>query len=74
MLELKFVWNANLSSDKGKETIYQYITGCNFISFMTFAYVLLNQPNTYNFQSGSRGSVPYFKNDTYIFTEKGKNN
>lgn len=74
MLELKFVWNANLSSDKGKETIYQYITGCNFISFMTFAYVLLNQPNTYNFQSDSRGSVPYFKNDTYIFTEKGKNN
>lgn len=74
MLELKFVSNAKLSSDKGSETIYQYNADCNFVSFMTFAYILMNQPNNYNYQSNPRGCVPYFKNDTYKFTEKGKNN
>lgn len=72
MLELKFVWKANLNSDNGSETIYQYDAGCNFVSFITFAYVLLNQPDTYNYQSNVRGCKPYFKNDTYKFSENGK--
>lgn len=64
MLELKFIWEADFNGGSSNEKIYQYIAGCNFVSFLTFARTLINRPCCYNYQTNNR-EKPYFKNDTY---------
>ncbi len=64
MLKFKFIWEADFNAGNENEKIYQYLSGCNFVSFLTFTRTLLNRPYSYNYQTGSR-SEPYLKNDTY---------
>lgn len=65
MAELKFVQTACLDKGNGEEPIYHYDAGLNFVSFLMFSYVLLMRPTSYNFQTNTRGTKPYFKNDSY---------
>ena len=64
MLKFKFIWEADFNAGNENEKIYQYLSGCNFVSFLTFTRTLLNRPYSFNYQTNSRDE-PFFKNDTY---------
>lgn len=65
MVRLNLLDSSSLSSERGEERIYKSSLGCNFVSFMTFCYILLNRPHAFNLQSGNRdGDKPYLKNDS----------
>ncbi len=64
MLKFKFVREAYFNNGRSGEKICQYLADCNFVSFITFAHILLNRPYSFNYQTGNR-ETPYFKNDTY---------
>ena len=71
MLKFKFVLEADFNAGNEKEKIYRYLSGCNFVSFLTFTRTLLNRPCSYNYQTNSRDE-PFFKNDTYKNTNQNK--
>ncbi len=59
------VWQADISDGADKtEKAYQYLGGCNLVSFLTFARTLIKRPHAFSYQTGGRNS-PYFINDTY---------
>lgn len=64
MEKLKFVRTAALNSGKQSEKIYQYDADCNFVSFMVFAYMLLNKSSNFLGQYQCRDAV-FFRRDTY---------
>ncbi|MBD5114415.1 MAG: helix-turn-helix transcriptional regulator [Ruminococcaceae bacterium] len=70
MTELSFANEASLNTGSGEKSIYHYVAGINFISFMMFSYNLLNMPRSYSLQSGQRNYQNlYFKHDTYKIKE-----
>lgn len=71
MLKFKFIWEADFNAGDENEKIYQYLSGCNFVSFLTFTRTLLNRPYSFNYQTNSRDE-PFFKNDTYKNTNQNK--
>lgn len=64
LFKLHFIWEANLDMGKNSEKIYQCKVGCDFVSLMYFAQVLLQRPYNFIYQNDSR-STPYFKSKTY---------
>ncbi len=70
MLKFRFIWETDFNNGQSGEKICQYLADCNFVFFITFAKILLNRPDSFNYQNGWRES-PYFKNDTY---KRGKEN
>ena len=70
MDELGFLWNADFNTGNSSERIYQCAPKLSFVSFMTFAHILIHRPDSFNYQSNARMSAPYFKNDTYKYTPK----
>lgn len=72
MLELKFIWAADLNGGCSNEKIYQYIASCNLVSFLTFARTLICRPASFHYQCNSRNK-PYLKNDTYNLENKPMN-
>ncbi len=64
MLKLAFIWQADYNNGASGEKIYQFITSCDFVQFLTFTHILLHQPEGFNYQMGQR-KTPYFTNDTY---------
>ncbi len=71
MLKFKFICEMEYNNGESEEKIYQYLSGCNFISFITFTRALLIRPKNFQYQNRWRTS-PLFKNDTY--KKKGKDN
>lgn len=65
MLKLKFIWEADLNKGSRNESIYQYVAGFNFLSFITFAYHLINRPYCYNLQWDLSEGKAIFNGDTY---------
>ena len=61
LLQYGFISKAELKRGKGNDKIYQYRLGCNLVSFLTFAYVLLKQPRNMNIGICNR-QTPYFRN------------
>lgn len=75
MMKLNLAVKASLDTGDGKETIYHDNVGINFISFMTFSYILLNRPyNYYNKTRNRDGDNAYFKQDTYKSEKNSKKN
>lgn len=65
MNKLGFLWNADFNTGAKNERIYQYTSGRDFLSFITFAHILLHRPHSFNYQANTRTSSAFFKNDTY---------
>ncbi len=65
LIELGFIWEATLNGGSSAEKIYQYISSCDFVSFMNFARLLLDPPNGFSYQSAQRSGKRYFIKDTY---------
>lgn len=67
MLEFKLISKSTLNSGGKNEEIYVCEAGCNFVFFMTFTYLMLNAPDSYNIRTAPRYSdnLPLFKNNTH---------
>lgn len=70
MVKLKFIWEADLNKGSRSESIYQYVAGFNFLSFITFAYHLINRPYCYNLQWDLSEGKAIFNGDTYLEEQK----
>lgn len=66
MVELKFIWEADLNKGSRSESIYQYVAGVNFLGFINFAYHLINRPCCYNIEWDLREGKAIFNKDTYL--------
>ena len=65
MKELGFIFETVLDDGKSDERIY-YFKVCNlFVEFLTFTWLLLHQPDNFNYQWDNRERKRFFKNDTY---------
>lgn len=72
MKELGFIFETVLDDGKSDERIY-YFKVCNlFVEFLTFTWLLLHQPDNFNYQWDNRKRKRFFRNDTY--RKKGKEN
>lgn len=54
MLKQQIVWQADYNNGSKSESIYQFNAGCNFVSLMTFAHILLNRPVHFSHHENSR--------------------
>lgn len=70
MVKLKFIWEADLNKGNRSESIYQYVAGFNFLSFITFAYHLIHRPYCYNLQWDLSEGKAVFGGDTYLEARK----
>lgn len=64
LLSLSLIEKASLDTGGKKEDIFISVTGCDFISFMTFTHMLLNRTRHYCYQTCSR-STSLFRNASY---------
>ena len=65
MNELGFLLDTVLNDGKKEEHIYYFRVGNLFVEFLTFTWLLLHQPDNFNYQTNNRGGRRYFKNETY---------
>ncbi len=71
LIELGFIWEATLNGGSSAEKIYQYISRCNFVSFVNFTRLLLDPPNNFSYQTDHCSGRRYFIKDTYKKKEDG---
>lgn len=65
MVKLKLIWEADLNKGSRSESIYQYVAGFNFLSFITFAYHLINRPYCYNLQWDLSEGKAIFRGESF---------
>lgn len=72
MKELGFIFETMLDDGKSDEKIYNFKVCHLFVEFLTFTWLLLHQPDNFNYQADNRDRKKFFKNDTY--KQKGAEN
>ena len=72
MKELGFIFETVLDDGKSDERIYNFKVCHLFVEFLTFTWLLLHQPDNFNYQADNRERKPFFRNDTYKRTKNEK--
>ena len=62
--DIGLIWEATLNGGDSSEKIYQYISRCELVAFLTAARYFMCPPNSFGFSSEWRHER-YLKNDTY---------
>ena len=62
--EIGLIWEATLNGGNNSEKIYQYISRCELIAFLTAARYFMSPPQSFGYSSEGRNER-YLKNDTY---------
>ncbi len=65
MREMGFIFETVLNDGKSEEKIYYFKVGNLFVEFLTFTWLLLHQPENFNYQWDNRERKRFFRNDTY---------
>lgn len=63
--EIGLIWEATLNGGDSSEKIYQYISRCELIAFLTAARYFMYPPRSFGYSSEGRNER-YLKNDTYM--------
>lgn len=64
-LKIGIIWEANLTVGENTEKIYQYISKCDFISFLNSSRTIIHRPQSFSYYLDNGTRKRYFKNDTY---------
>ncbi len=62
--DISLIWEATLNGGDNSEKIYQYISRCELVAFLTAARYFMCPPQSYTYHTKWRNSA-YLKNDTY---------
>ena len=62
--DIGFIWEATLNGGDSSEKIYQYISRCELVAFLTAARYSMYPPTNFGYSSDGRHER-YLKNDTY---------
>lgn len=71
--DIGFIWEATLNGGENSEKIYQYISRCELVAFLTSARYFVSPPRSFGYSSDGRNDR-YFKNDTYKDIDKKEGN